>query len=110
MSATPQLQALSGALRGQRFDLLERALTLGRDRHECRVVFPAGTTAISRLHASIWWDAARAEAVVRDEGSKNGTFVRGVGQLEAGVEYRLSSGTQFWLGHPDEMFLVTTSD
>ncbi len=108
MADAAHLRALSGALHGQQFGLRGTEMALGRDRRECHIVFPADTTAVSRLHASIWWDSDAGVAIVRDEGSKNGTFVRGVGQLVAGVEYRLRTGTQFWLGHPEQMFVITT--
>lgn len=57
--------------------------------------FPPESKAVSRKHATIFRD--EEGYIIRDEGSKAGTFVNGV-KLETGTLYRLRDGYQVSFG------------
>lgn len=96
--------AIGGPLRGSEFAVTEEALLLGRDPRECQIVFPESASLVSRIHASLLWNAAIRRFVLRDEGSKNSTFVNGSEQIEPDVPVELPEGSTFAVGHPDNLF------
>jgi pSer/pThr/pTyr-binding forkhead associated (FHA) protein len=89
----PLLVIYKGALAGMRWPLNREPVTLGR-APDCDIVLPERQ--ISRYHVRIEWDADGY--VLRDLGSKNGTFVNG--ERVRGQLYRLRDG--------DEISLATT--
>jgi pSer/pThr/pTyr-binding forkhead associated (FHA) protein len=89
----PLLVIYKGALAGMRWPLSREPVTLGRAA-DCDIVLPERQ--ISRYHVRIEWDADGY--VLRDLGSKNGTFVNG--ERVRGQLYRLRDG--------DEISLATT--
>jgi len=91
--AQPLLAVYTGALAGTRWPLRRDPVTLGRAA-DCDIVLLERQ--ISRYHARIECDADGY--VLRDLGSKNGTFVNG--ERVRGQLYRLHDG--------DELSLATT--
>lgn len=89
----PLLVIYKGALAGMRWPLRREPVTLGRAA-DCDIVLPERQ--ISRYHVRIEWDVDGY--VLRDLGSKNGTFVNG--ERVRGQLYRLRDG--------DEISLATT--
>jgi len=89
----PLLVIYKGALSGMRWPLVREPVTLGRAA-DCDIVLPERQ--ISRYHARVEWDVDGY--VLRDLGSKNGTFVNGERVREQ--LYRLRDG--------DEISLATT--
>lgn len=89
------LRVLSGPEQGRTFPLRGGMAQIGRDPG---VDFPlSADTTVSKLHASLSWEAPHW--ILRDLGSKNGTFVESEGNrypLESG--HRVDIGTRFWLG------------
>jgi hypothetical protein len=71
---TGRIRVLAGALAGMEVPISGK-LILGRDPAKAQMVFPKEDTAVSRQHCEIRFDAAGALFVVRDLGSRNGTFV-----------------------------------
>lgn len=88
----PLLVIYKGALAGTRWPLRGYSVTLGR-ASDCDIVLPERQ--ISRYHARIEYDDGY---MLRDLGSKNGTFVNG--ERVRGQPYRLQDG--------DEISLATT--
>ena len=88
----PLLIIYKGALAGTRWPLRRDSVTLGR-APDCDIVLPERQ--ISRYHARVEYDNGY---VLRDLGSKNGTFVNG--ERVRGQPYRLQDG--------DEISLATT--
>lgn len=88
----PLLVIYKGALAGTRWPLRGNSVTLGR-ASDCDIVLPERQ--ISRYHARIEYDDGY---VLRDLGSKNGTFVNS--ERVRGQPYRLQDG--------DEISLATT--
>ncbi len=88
--SAPILIAYQGVLSGQRWQIQTDSLTLGR-ADDCDIVIP--DRQISRYHARIERDAGGY--LLRDLGSKNGTYVNG--ELLRGQPYRLRDGDEIEL-------------
>jgi pSer/pThr/pTyr-binding forkhead associated (FHA) protein len=94
----PHIQDLSGLL-GVTPELSEQPTYNGRDASVCDLCFPDGVTAVSRIHASVRWDARLGKCLLRDEGSMNGTFVRGEPRaITEGQDVPIDVGDAFYLG------------
>lgn len=89
-SNNPLLVIYKGALAGSRWPLSGDSVTLGRAK-DCDIVLPERQ--VSRHHARIEHDATGY--VLRDLGSKNGTFVNG--EPVRGQPYRLRDGDEIEL-------------
>ncbi|MGD2178014.1 MAG: FHA domain-containing protein [Anaerolineae bacterium] len=83
----PILIAYEGALEGERWVLDQDEITIGRSL-DCDVVLPKRQ--VSRHHARI--ERCDGGYLLRDLGSKNGTFVNG--QQVRGEPYRLKDGDE----------------
>jgi pSer/pThr/pTyr-binding forkhead associated (FHA) protein len=104
------LRACDGPTRGTLYRLTADETRIGRDPHDCHLVLPDDATSVSRLHVTLQLDRINRTVWLRDEGSKNGTWVDGVGQLDAGQEVALAVGTRFRLGEASIAFeLITQS-
>jgi len=86
----PLLVVYEGSLAGTRWPLEKESFTLGRSA-DCDIVF--GERQVSRFHARIQRDAQGY--LLRDLGSKNGTWVNGEAVL--GQPYRLQDGDEIVL-------------
>ncbi len=86
--ATPVLIVFQGAMAGNRWTLDRDVITLGRAA-DCDIVLPERQ--ISRYHAQLERDATGG-FVIRDLGSKNGTFVNG--EAIGNQPYRLRDGDE----------------
>lgn len=106
MSPLLVVQAVDGPLRGDRWVLSGEPLYLGRDPSDCGVLLPRTAVHVSRLHASLQLVPDSRTCLLRDEGSKNGTFVDGTGRLDEGMAFPLEDGQRFWLGHRDWTFVI----
>jgi hypothetical protein len=88
--SVPILIAYQGLLSGRRWKIKEDSCTMGR-ADDCEIVIP--DRQISRYHARIERDPGGY--VLRDLGSKNGTYVNG--ELLRGQPYRLQDGDEIEL-------------
>lgn len=100
------LLARGGPLSGQRVALGETPVSIGRDPLDCIMLFPADVTTVSRLHATVRRDVQSEQVLLRDEGSRNGTFLQTCGRLDDGEDYPLAFGQPFWCGDPSCVFVV----
>lgn len=98
------LLACDGPTRGARYHLTENETRIGRDAQDCHVVLPAEAESVSRLHVSLHLDRRTGTVRLREEGSKNGTWVDGVGSIEPGEELQIDVGTRFRLGEASIAF------
>ncbi len=87
---SPLLVVYKGVLAGTRWPVSGDSLTLGRAK-DCDVVLPERQ--VSRHHARIERDASGF--IIRDLGSKNGTFING--EPVRGRPYRLRDGDEIEL-------------
>jgi S1-C subfamily serine protease len=88
---TARLVFLTGSRAGSAFDLTAAEVTLGRHA-DSTIVFSAQDVLVSAVHATISWRDGRY--VLRDEGSRNGTYV-GTGRI---TEHTLEDGDLIQLG------------
>ena len=94
----PRLEDLSGQLDQPPRELTDRPIYIGRDPSVCELCFPNHIVAVSRIHASVRWDAALQKVVLRDEGSMNGTYLHGEGKpLIEGEDIPIDVGQGFYL-------------
>lgn len=105
------LRSCDGPTRGALFRLTEAETRIGRDAQDCHVVLPAEADSVSRLHVTLHLDRLAGTVRLREEGSKNGTWVDGVGSIEPGEEVQITVGTRFRLGEASIVFelLVETT-
>lgn len=96
----PLLVIYKGALSGTRWPINEKTITLGRAQ-DCDIVLPERQ--ISRYHARIERD--ESGYVLRDLGSKNGTYVNG--EAVRGQPYRLRDGDEIELAAVLQMGFVS---
>jgi len=96
---SPLLVVYKGALAGKRWPVRGEPITLGRAQ-DCDIVLPGRQ--ISRYHARIEQD--EAGFIIRDLGSKNGTFVNG--EAVRGQPYRLRDGDEIELANVLQMGFV----
>jgi len=99
LANSPLLVVYQGALAGKRWPVRGEPLTLGRAQ-DCDIVLPERQ--ISRYHARIEQD--EAGFIIRDLGSKNGTFVNG--EAVRDQPYRLRDGDEIQLAHVLQMGFV----
>ncbi len=85
--SSPLLVVYKGVLAGTRWPLVEQVITIGRAT-DCEIVITERQ--VSRYHARIEQDDAGY--ILRDLGSKNGTFVNG--ERVRGQPYRLRDGDE----------------
>lgn len=83
----PMLIAYEGEMRGERWVLDQATMTIGRSS-DCDIVLPKRQ--VSRYHAEI--ERGDGGYLLRDLGSKNGTFVNG--QEVGGEPHRLQDGDE----------------
>ena len=88
--SNPLLVIYKGALAGSRWPVSAKSITLGRAQ-DCDIVLPERQ--VSRYHARIEQDDAGY--LLRDLGSKNGTYVNG--EAVRGQPYRLRDGDEIEL-------------
>lgn len=98
------LRAFSGPTLGAVYPLTEDETRIGRDSQDCHIVLPAEAESVSRLHVSLHLDRQAGTVTLREEGSKNGTWIDGVGAIEPGEERPIAVGTRFRLGEASIAF------
>ncbi len=110
-SGQPQLRGLSGPFAGNVLDLPEGTLAMGRDPHQCQLVFPAECGDIGRQHARLRFETRAGAFVLEDCGSANGTFLDDSGErLPPNQPRRLPSGARFYLSSRAFRFEVTVAN
>lgn len=90
------IRFVSGVLAGQQFDIKPEGAYVGRDSSLAQIVLP--DPRISKRH--LWIGGVDGKVIVRDEGSRNGTFVNDP-KAERVTESELSSGDVVILGESD---------
>lgn len=100
-----RIQGVSRALEGKRFLLPAGSpVTLGRDPKQCGVVFPPNTPGVSGKHCTVW--AEQGRVYVKDLGSTHGTYLSQGSKLAPGQAMALAPGESFYLGSPQESFVI----
>ena len=73
-------------------------ILIGRDPNSCKVVYAEGTSGVSGRHCSVSYDAAAGVFIVTDLRSTYGTFLANGQKMEANVPYRVTPGSEFYVG------------
>ncbi len=90
------IRFVSGVLAGQQFEVKPDGSYIGRDSSSAQIVLP--DPRISKRH--LWIGGTDGRVIVRDEGSRNGTFVNDP-KSERVTETTLKSGDVVILGESD---------
>ena len=80
------------------------ALSVGR-QPDCDLVIDDGS--VSKMHATLRWDAASARATIQDLGSTNGTFLNASIRLRKDKESLLQDGDIISFGEVQFWYLLT---
>lgn len=97
------LRGVSGVYKGRRFFIRNR-IRIGRDPSKNELVYPSTTKGVSSTHCEI--TIRGSQIYLSDLGSSYGTFLKGV-RISANQEVPLREGDSFYLGQPQESFMVT---
>lgn len=99
-----RLQCTGGALSGRRTMIRKRdTIVIGRNPSECNIIYP-NTPGISGKHCAVWCEGGKI--LLKDLGSSHGTFVQPGIRLAANQTMELHVGDSFYLGSPQECFVV----
>jgi len=106
VAGEPRLIGVAGEFVGASYRLADRPLAIGRDSHQCELVYPDGHAEISRKHCTVSYDAERRVFSLVDHGSSNGTYLRDGTRLASGDRRELRSGDRFALSGEEQWFEV----
>lgn len=106
VAGEPRLIGVAGEFVGASYRLADRPLAIGRDGHQCELVYPDGHAEISRKHCTVSYDAERRVFSLVDHGSSNGTYLRDGTRLASGDRFELRSGDRFALSGEEQWFEV----
>ncbi|MCD8097858.1 MAG: trypsin-like peptidase domain-containing protein [Lachnospiraceae bacterium] len=98
-----RIQGEKGVYANRRFSIMG-VVKLGRDEQANQLSYPAGTKGISRVHCEVY--VADGQVYIRDLGSTYGTYVGNGQRLMANQPTPLMPGDRFYLGSPEESFVV----
>ncbi|MDG0809761.1 FHA domain-containing protein [Cohnella rhizosphaerae] len=102
----PRLVGVAGQFAGVSYSLADRPLAIGRDSHQCELVYPDGHAEISRKHCTVSYDPSRRVFSLVDHGSSNGTYLPDGTRLAAGDRQELKAGDRFSLPGGEQWFEV----
>ncbi|SFA82878.1 FHA domain-containing protein [Cohnella sp. OV330] len=102
----PRLVGVAGQFAGASYSLADRPLAIGRDGHQCELVYPDGHAEISRKHCTVSYDSSRGIFSLVDHGSSNGTYLPDGTRLVAGDRRELRAGDRFSLPGGEQWFEV----
>jgi S1-C subfamily serine protease len=98
------LTGVAGCYAGTTIQIGRDSLVIGRNAHQCHLVFPQDTPGISGRHCEIRHDEVRNVGLLIDHGSTYGTFKSNGEKLVPGHPYELRSGDRFYLASDKTMF------
>ncbi len=104
------LQAIRGPVASRSWTISADRIFIGRDPEACQILLPRTTTSVSRIHASVRWSAVARGVLLCDEGSKNGTFIRGRGRIPEDVDELLTVGAELWFGNEQVAFVLVCEE
>ncbi len=99
------LTVISGKKKGYSLKVTD-SIKLGRDPQNCKLLFPASDTTISRIHCAVTFIQKTGDVVLEDLGSSNGTYSASGKRLVPGKKYRVRIGDKFYLGTNENMIEV----
>lgn len=100
------IECISGTMAGK-VCKIDRGIIIGRNSKACSIIYPDDAGGVSRSHCKI--EKKGSKVVISDMGSSYGTFVNGE-KLTPFMERELYSGDSFYLGNPENTYLVKNED
>ncbi len=97
------IKGIAGHFAGQKAELFEGHLVIGRDPKLAQIVYPQSYKNISRKHLSIRFDN-RTNKFILEDSSSEGTYLSSNQRLEVGKPYYLEPGERFYLVDNKEVF------
>ena len=104
-STQPVLVGITGYFAGNKLELEQGRLSIGRDPRFSQLVYPQDNEEISRKHCTIFYEDKMGQFGLEDS-SSNGTFLSSNERLETGKTYYLKPGDRFYIVNPKETFEV----
>jgi hypothetical protein len=101
----PYLVGVSDALREQRFPLADGPIVIGRDPAVANIILDS--SAVSKRHCGVSFDAKVTTFLLEDFGSTNGTFTADGERVKTGERLLLKAGDRFYLADTGHQFAVT---
>lgn len=92
------LRSLAAQHNGLAVVVKDTPVLIGRDPNSCKVVYAEGTSGVSGRHCSVSYDAAAGVFIVTDLRSTYGTFLANGQKMDANVPYRVTPGSEFYVG------------
>ena len=99
------LIGVSGYFAGNKLELGQGRMSIGRDPRLSQLVYPQDNEEISRKHCTIFYEDKIGQFGLEDS-SSNGTFLSSNERLETGKTYYLKPGDRFFITDPKETFEV----
>jgi len=100
---TRQIYCTSGPMMGSTYPV-NGPIRVGRDPHQCQIIFPAETAGISALHCEI--QPQPSGVLLIDRGSTYGTFLLSGRKLNANESVILNPGDGFYLASNQNSFNI----
>ena len=101
------LRGVTGKYAGQRFDLLQGKVVIGRDPAACNIVFDRNAPGISGRHCQVAYDQNEDCFLITDLGSSYGTFLGNGKKLTVNVTEKMATGDTFYLCDNANRFVVS---
>lgn len=102
------LEGISGYYSGTSLTLSKYdQLVIGRDKGSCNLLYPGDYKLISGIHLRIFFDIDKNAFILADQGSTNGTFIKGGKKLISNEQFTLENGTEFYLATEQNAFRAT---
>ncbi len=99
-----RIQGTKGVFVNRRFSI-SGVVKLGRNSQANQLVYPEGTKGVSGVHCQVY--AVGGQVYIMDLGSTYGTFTGDGKKLMANQPTPLMKGERFYLGSPEQEFVVT---
>jgi S1-C subfamily serine protease len=100
------VKGISGHFAGQKIELIQGQLIIGRDPKLAQLVYPQSFEEVSRKHVTISYDE-NAQRFSLEDSSSNGTFLPSNQRLETGKTHYLNTGDRFYISDSKELFELT---
>lgn len=103
---TPILRCISGVFNGNRMDINDQPVLIGKDPRFCQIVYPSSENTVSDQHCVIRYNPSDHIFILEDRGSLQGTYFVSGERILPGVPKILKSGDRFFIGNPQNLFEV----
>jgi hypothetical protein len=103
---TPILRCISGVFNGNRMELNNQPVQIGKDPRFCQIVYPSSDNTVSDQHCVIRYNSSGHIFILEDVGSLQGTYLVSGERVLPGTPKNLKSGDRFFIGNPQNLFEI----